>query len=176
MSAGKMEFVKESGRLPACTDSGGNCGCDAVRRDEEVRGAYVAIVLGSEIAGRSGVAYDSVLFAKLSGGGLCAGEAAWRVLAGIRRDDGWATSMDEMSYQLRSGMYSSGEDGCSECSFARGVCDECDTAADSQPRFVVQTRYMGVYPRGREHWMRGVTDCGGEMVNGKQWLRCRSAE
>jgi hypothetical protein len=90
-------------------------------------------------------------------------KAAEKEIATLRRKDKMETSrvlfacLHEAFY---NGWFSSDSCSCDAGGlFTDGdMCESCGSVRSQWSRFVAQDCFLGLYPLGREHWWKGVTD------------------
>lgn len=160
-------LTRESGRVPGrCCGACGRCG-------EEQEGSFIRpvayVVLKGTFHIDSGLCRD-VAFARMSG---VAVQAIREFVSEYMRDGEDESERmrrtTEVMWKLEAGLFSGGA-RC-VCDPLRGVCDGCKVLPLISRRFVVQQRFLGVYPRGMRHWWSGITDAVGEADRfGRLWL------
>lgn len=179
----RWSLTRESGRMPTKCEDVVKCGCnDGVYEARQLRQGYV--VLQPDGEWWSGTRFSFVVIGKMDSVSV---EAMWRrVLQDVLRlrdqlegksgmDYRWAYGeVLEYICRLNAGAYSKcvgleclGGRTCFEC-LKDGLCRKA--------RFVSLDRYDGVYPCGRGHWFKGVTDAVSRNPTREEWLRCCMSE
>lgn len=161
-------ITRESGQRP------GACGYDSCRvcagsatSDELAEGYLLVKAVGPN--GSEGVAFSLL--------NVDAVDVAVRHLVKEVEELRWGSAERWVSRRaalfclLEQGLYSCGPE-C-PCSALAGVCGSCASVVPCKRRFTWRDRYDGVYPLGKKHWFRGVSDAVGTVCGGAlPWLLC----
>lgn len=160
-------LTKESGSLPESTGDG--CTRCAFRQHAgDTRQAYMVIVADHPGERVWTEPPRRVAFAQLDARTIT---VAFAYIAPIMLGKGSAERLPALRtlfVLFRKGLFSSSID-C-ECGIHRGVCAPCEM--QQQPRFVWENGFSRLYPFGRGHWYRGVSDAVDYGPNEHRWLQC----
>lgn len=157
-------LTKESGRVPvSCSHSSG-----VLAKPMELRRSVLVVQL-SACWWATEIQWSEVAVARLTREALFVVERrflpllvrVWKDVVDVESDSmrrlvrRWFAEADAFFGLLDGGAFST---GFSCACVVTGVCKQCKQLEEESRRFIVQDRYEGVFPLGKEHWWTGVTD------------------
>lgn len=160
-------LTRESGSLPKGA-KGGCTRCNSPQQAKDIRQAYIVIV--AEHPGKRvwTEPLRRVAFAQLDAGAIAALYAYTAPIVLGRNSEERLMELRTLFILFRHGLFSS-LTRC-ECSIEDGVCTQCGT--QKWPRFVWENSFSRLFPFGRSHWYRGVSDAVDKGPNENRWLQC----
>lgn len=162
-------LTQESGQSPVCKNN--RCSrCKPVQQARELKQAYLVLVLDHPGELVWSEPLRRIALAKLSVDALDI--ASHTIIPTVlEKSANRRLPVVRSLFRLfRHGLFSSSL-GCG-CSVDLGVCKKCTKC--EQVRFIWENGFSRVFPYGKCHWFRGVTDAVDQTFAENRWLRCSS--
>ncbi|OAL42642.1 hypothetical protein IQ07DRAFT_606524 [Pyrenochaeta sp. DS3sAY3a] len=162
-------LTQESGQSPVCKNN--RCSrCKPVQQARELKRAYLVLVLDHPGELVWAEPLRRIALAKLSVDALDIASHTIMPTVLEKSTNRRLPVVRSLFRLFRHGLFSSSL-GCG-CSVDLGVCKTC--AKCEQVRFIWENGFSRVFPCGKDHWFRGVTDAVDQTFAENRWLRCSS--